>query len=166
MSTMSSAVRLRPALPGEAAGLTELILRSKAHWGYDQAFLDASRPYLTLHPDAIERDHVVCAEVGGVVAGVVHVCMQGDGEVYLDDLFVEPAYIGHGIGKLLWRHAVEWTVAMGARAMVFGADPNARSFYERMGAVVVGEIASSVIAGRTSPRMRYVVRSEDRAAGA
>ena len=31
---------LRPARPGEAAALSDLALRSKAHWGYDQAFLD------------------------------------------------------------------------------------------------------------------------------
>ena len=154
-------VCIRRAQPEEAEALTELIMRSKAQWGYDAAFLEACRADLTLRPESITRDYVVCAEVGGVVAGVAHVLMQDDGEAYLDDLFVEPAYMGQGVGKLLWGHAVEWAVAQGATAMVFGADPNARPFYERMGAAVVGEIVSTIVKGRTTPRMRYEpLRSE------
>jgi GNAT superfamily N-acetyltransferase len=155
MSTVMGEVRIRRALPEEAGALTELIMRSKAHWGYDAAFLEACRPGLTMRRESIERDHVVCAEVGGDLAGVAHVATQDDGEAYLDDLFVEPAYMGRGVGKLLWGHAVAWAAATGATAMVFGADPNARPFYEHLGAVVVGEIASTIISGRTTPRMRY-----------
>ena len=81
--------------------------------------------------------------------------MQDDGEAYLDDLFVEPASMWRGVGRALWEDAVAWAAARGATAMVFGAIRNARPFYERMGAVVVGEIASTIIAGRTTPRMRY-----------
>ena len=33
---------LRRAEPGEGAALTELALRSKAHWGYDAARLTAA----------------------------------------------------------------------------------------------------------------------------
>ena len=135
--------------------MTKLIMRAKAYWGYDQAFLDACRPSLTLPAADIARNPVYCAEVAGVVAGVCHLYLLSADEAYLDHLFVEPAFIGTGIGALLWRHAVEVAVALGAKMLVLGADPNARPFYEHMGAVVVGEIISLIVPGRVTPRMCY-----------
>ena len=39
---------IRPARPEEAAALSDLALRAKAHWGYDNAFLKAYRAELTV----------------------------------------------------------------------------------------------------------------------
>ncbi len=105
----------------------------------------------------IARDTVYCAEdvESGVIAGVLRLYRQRDETAYLDHLFVEPAYIGEGVGAQLWRHAVEWAAAQGAQALTLSADPNARLFYERMGAVVVDWQASSIVPGRLLPQMRY-----------
>jgi hypothetical protein len=45
--------QIRRALPGEAASLSALALRSKALWGYDAAFIEACRASLTVDPEAI-----------------------------------------------------------------------------------------------------------------
>jgi GNAT superfamily N-acetyltransferase len=148
-------VRIRRGLPEEAEALTALILRAKSYWGYDQAFMEACRPILTLAPQSIENDPVYCAEVGNKVVGVSHMKRLDEVTVLLDDLFVEPTFIGQGVGGLLWQHAVELAKAMGATSLVFGADPHARPFYEHMGAVVEGYDPSSIVPGRQTPRMRY-----------
>lgn len=83
--------------------------------------------------------------------------MVSDAETDLDHLFVEPTFIGHGMGGILWRHAVALARSMGATALVFGADPHAQPFYEHLGAVVVGENLSTIIPGRRTPRMRYAL---------
>jgi GNAT superfamily N-acetyltransferase len=148
-------VVIRRARPEEEAALSGLMWRSKAHWGYDQAFMEANRVQLTISADAIERDAVYVAEVGDTVAGMSHLIrLEGD-EALLDDLFVEPEHIGTGVGAALWRHAAGLARELGVRAMILDADPNARPFYERMGAVVTGEIASTNAPGRTLPRMRF-----------
>jgi GNAT superfamily N-acetyltransferase len=159
VGTAKSALRIRRARPEEAETLTDLIMRSKAHWGYDPARLAAWRLDHTLDAETIARDAVYCAEDvdTGVVAGVSHCVPQGDDELYLDRLFVEPAWMGRGVGALLWRHAVEQAAARGARSLVFGADPNARPFYEHMGAVVVGWGDSSLMPGERFPLMRYTL---------
>jgi GNAT superfamily N-acetyltransferase len=149
-------VRIRHAVPEEAEALTGLILRAKSYWGYDQAFLDACRPILTLTPESIENDPVYCADVGNTAVGVSHLKRLDEVTVLLDDLFVEPTFIGKGVGGLLWRHAVELAKTMGATSLVFGADPHARPFYEYMGAVVEGYELSAIVPGRRTPRMRYV----------
>jgi GNAT superfamily N-acetyltransferase len=146
---------IRCARPDEVEALNELIMRSKSYWGYDRAFLEACRPHLMLSPEALEHDLVSCAEVGNAIAGVSHLIVVSDEEICLDHLFVEPAFIGQGIGALLWQHAVEQARQRGAKALVFGSDPHARPFYERMGAVVIGENLSTILPGRRTPRMRY-----------
>jgi hypothetical protein len=44
---------------------------------------------------------------------------------------------------------------------MFDADPNAVGFYERLGALVVGQIGSTVIPGRRIPRMRHDVTGDE-----
>lgn len=141
-------------------------MRSKAYWGYASAWLEAWRADLTLDAAMIARDPVFCAEEAesGAVLGVSHLYRQSDGTVYLDHFFVDPDAIGRGVGAHLWRHAVEWAVAQGASALELSADPNARPFYERMGAVVVGWEASSIVPGRRLPQMRYGLSRESSAA--
>ncbi len=150
-------VQIRRARPVEADSLSGLIMQSKAHWGYDTALLEAWRPGLTLDPATIADHPVYCSEdaLTGTLTGVSHFYPLNDEEVYLDHLFVEPAAMGNGIGAALWRHAVSWSASHGAHAIVFDADPHARSFYERMGAVVVGWSESTIVPGRQLPQMSY-----------
>lgn len=155
MTSTRLEVCIRRAQPEEAGALTALIMRAKSYWGYDQSFLELCRPILTLKPESIEHDPVYCAEVGDTIAGVSHLKRLNEVEVCLDDLFVEPVFIGQGIGGLLWCHAVDLAKAMGAKSLVLGADPHACPFYEHMGAVVEGYNLSTILPGRRTPRMRY-----------
>ncbi len=149
------AALVRRARPDEAEALTDLIMRSKSYWGYDQRVIEAYRACLSLSPEAIEHNPVYCAEVGGRRAGMSHLKRVAAAEIELVHLFVDPVFIGQGIGRRLWRHAVDLARSMGATALVFDADPHARPFYEHLGAVVTGEHCSTVIPGLTIPRLRY-----------
>jgi len=90
---------VRRVRPGEHPALTELALRSKAHWGYPPDLLEAWRTDLTVPADGDEV-WVVDGD-DGTPAGVL---VLDDGEV--DMLFVDPAAMGRGIGRALWDHAV------------------------------------------------------------
>jgi hypothetical protein len=56
---------IRPARAGEAEALTALCVRSKAHWGYDAAFMRLCVPPLTMSEHSIAEDRVPVAS-GGV----------------------------------------------------------------------------------------------------
>jgi GNAT superfamily N-acetyltransferase len=149
-------MHIRLALVDEADAITALMRRSKAHWGYDAAFMEAALPYLVVSDDAIAHGLVWVLEDDGTLAGFIFLRpTEEPGEVLLSDLFVDPPYIGRGCGRLLWDHAVSTARTMGFETIVFDADPNALDFYLRMGAVQVGETASTVQAGRMLPLMRY-----------
>jgi GNAT superfamily N-acetyltransferase len=147
-----AALTLRAARPDELPALSELALRSKAHWGYDDAFLEACRAELTVHGDDLASGVVVVAEVDGTVAGFSRLTgPDGDGIGEADMLFVAPEHIGHGIGHALFTRLRDDAVARGCRALRIEADPNAAAFYAREGAVRVGEVPSASIAGRALP---------------
>ncbi|QDY79774.1 GNAT family N-acetyltransferase [Streptomyces qinzhouensis] len=127
---------IRAARPtaDEARAATALILASKAHWGYDTAFLDACREELTVTPADVRRRRIVVAETAdGVLAGVAS--LDGGpptGEIGL--LFVAPELIGTGVGRALYAHLVEEAGALGCTGLTVAADPHAVGFYRSLGA--------------------------------
>ncbi|MET8470701.1 GNAT family N-acetyltransferase [Streptomyces sp. NPDC006422] len=145
--------RLRPARPDEAERLSALALRSKAHWGYDDAFMASCVAELTLHPSEVERRRTTVAEdADGRLLGLV--TLEGAppvGELGL--MFVDPDAMGLGVGRLLFEHMREAARAAGFRAVGWSADPNAVPFYEAMGGRHVGVTPSGSIPGRTLPLM-------------
>ena len=143
---------LRPARPEEGAALTELCLRSKAIWGYDDAFMRACRKELTLTPAAILASQVHVAEFDGRLAGMAEVKSSGE-TARLEKLFVEPAMLRTGTGRKLFDWAKATARAAGAAALVIEADPDAAEFYRRMGAVDDGLVPSGSIPGRLIPRL-------------
>jgi GNAT superfamily N-acetyltransferase len=147
---------LRPARPDEASALTELCLRSKAVWGYDDAFMQACRKELTLTSAAIMSSTVQVAELDGRLTGVAEV--KSSGEVaQLEKLFVEPSMLRNGTGRKLFDWATATARTAGARALVIEADPDAVEFYRRMGAVDDGLVPSGSIQGRFIPRLNLLL---------
>lgn len=145
-------IRLRNALPDELPGLSGLCLRSKAHWGYNEAFMAACRAELTLHPDELRNTSLQVAERDAAVAGLAQVKVTG-ADADLLKLFIEPALLGSGIGRLLFEWATARARDLGATRMIIEADPGAAPFYQRMGAHHAGFAASGSIPGRMLPRM-------------
>ncbi len=152
--TAEGTILLRPGRAGEAAVLSALALRSKGHWGYDAAFLEACRDELTLTPDDVASLRVTVAEVDAIIAGFVG--LSGEPPVgELSHLFVDPPFIGAGIGRLLFDAGVGTGRRAGFAALAVDADPGAEAFYLRMGAIRIGTTPSGSIPDRRLPRLRY-----------
>ena len=146
---------LRPAKPGEGELLSELGVRSKATWGYDEAFISACRDELRVQPSDIlhEAADYIVAERAGRVVGYYALVRLADGELELDALFVEPECIGQGVGHRLFTHALAVAGSRGASVLI-QSDPHAADFYASHGARPFGERESDSIPGRFLPLMR------------
>jgi GNAT superfamily N-acetyltransferase len=140
-------------LPSEAETLRELAHRSKAHWPYDAAFLEAVQPLLTLDAADVATSQVWVLERGGRLLGWHRVTFHGDA-AELEDLWLEPVVIGTGLGRPLFEHAVGVARRHGAAALEWDAEPYAQGFYEAMGGREIGRVPSAAVPGRTLPRMR------------
>jgi ribosomal protein S18 acetylase RimI-like enzyme len=137
--------------------LRDLALRSKASWGYDDEFMrgfaEVSLP-TRLHDDG--RSCLV-AEEGQIVVGFAILDAMSD-HLWLEDMWVDPGRMGRGVGRALWLSALARLNESPFPEIRFEADPNAVGFYERMGACVTDERASTVIPGRMLPLMTYLER--------
>jgi GNAT superfamily N-acetyltransferase len=125
-------VRIRPLLFDEGERLREIAIAAKSYWGYD---LDRVREWAAMgdftEAGLRRKDFYVAAVADGAVGWAAAI---GQGDVWwLDDLWIEPAWMGKGIGSRLFRHAAERGRRVGAVRMEWEAEPNALGFYERMG---------------------------------
>jgi GNAT superfamily N-acetyltransferase len=151
---------IRNAHPGEAAALTALCVRSKAHWGYDAAFMQRSAATLRVSETDIADGRVLVADDGaGAAIGVASIVLEGD-VADLDVLFVDPPAIGSGAGRALFHAAARLAAQLGAKRLTILADPNAARFYERMGARFLRNAPSDAIPGRSLPFYEYDLSSE------
>ena len=155
------AVTLRPARPAEAQYLSSLALRSKAHWGYSPEFIAACRAELTVTPQQIATGTLefAVAEVAGAVIGFAALAQLSETEFELEALFVEPAHIGTGVGRVLLAHMRDRAAERGATALIIQSDPNAEAFYRAAGAIVTGRTPSASIPGRLLPTLRLQISS-------
>jgi len=149
----------RRAAPDEAERLTEVTLESKAHWGYDQEFMDLARPSLTVTPEYLEANECWVAEMGAATVGWFSLVPTADG-LLLDNFFLLPAHIGSGLGRLMWNHALRRAEAAGADRVTLEADPNAAGFYERMGAHRTGS-ARAPDTGRDLPVYEFRLKGRN-----
>ncbi|WP_235787078.1 GNAT family N-acetyltransferase [Streptomyces mutabilis] len=153
-------VLIRPARATEAGVLSDLALRSKAHWGYDAEFLDACRDELTVHADEVARRRTVVADGDGRVLGFT--TLEGEPPVgVVGMMFVEPRAIGLGVGRRLFEHTVAVGRELGFTRLTVDADPHAEPFYRAMGAVRVGHVPSGSIAGRALPQLALTIERRD-----
>jgi GNAT superfamily N-acetyltransferase len=115
--------------------------------------MDACRASLTVTQKKITDQYVYLALEGPNFAGFYCLAVNGEKGV-LEDMFVNPPYIGHGCGRFLWDHMMNMARELGVREITIDADPNAEGFYLKMGAVRIGEAESTAISGRMLPLMR------------
>jgi GNAT superfamily N-acetyltransferase len=146
-------IQLRDARKSELPSLSELCLRSKAVWGYDDAFMTACRAELTLHPEELRSTSLQLAVRDSTVVGLTQVKVT-DTDADLLKLFVEPALLRSGVGRLLFEWATARARGLGAVRMMIEADPGAVPFYERMGARHAGFAPSQSILRRLLPCMQ------------
>lgn len=152
-------VTIRRSEPSEAARLTEIARAAKRHWGYPEEYIRLWADDLTLTPEYVGGNAVYSAVCGDRVVGVC--ALTGEGETReIDHLWVDPGHIGRGVGRLLFRHAVEKARAEGVLTLEIVADPNAEGFYLKMGARRIGEVPA-VPPGRVLPLLVLDLRPPD-----
>jgi ribosomal protein S18 acetylase RimI-like enzyme len=117
-----SEIELRPARPADAPRLTEIVQAAYGH--YVERVGRPPRPMLDDYAEVIRRDQVVVAERRGEVVGLV-VLQVGDEGFVVDNVAVDPAYKGSGVGRALLERAE-------AEARRAGFDSVALYTHERM----------------------------------
>lgn len=139
-------ITIRRAKPGEADHLSQIAYAAKQHWGYSAELMAIWRQSLTMTAQRIERDHVYVAMRDDDRVGFYSLMPTETAHVYeLDDLWVQPAVIGQGIGRMLFSHAASLATTLGGTMLRLVADPHAIGFYQKMGMHKIGERPSQPV---------------------
>ena len=160
---MKNLPTIREARSNEAEMLTALAIRSKAYWGYSQSFMEACRNELTVTGNSLRSAelHYYVAESESGLLGYYAIERLSDREFELEALFVEPEFIGNGVGRALIGHAKNLVKKLGGIALIIQGDPNAERFYRAAGGVLNGMRESASISGRRLPLFTIDLASDD-----
>jgi len=116
--------------------LREIAVEAKAHWGYDRALVEEWALGGDFDPESLRKRLLYVAESDGRPVGWAALIPRGE-VGWLEDLWVEPAWIGRGVGRALFEHVAAEARQRGARRLEWEAEPNAQGFYEHLGATYV-----------------------------
>ena len=131
-------ISIRPVIPEEANVLSKIAQSAKAHWGYPERWMEIWTPLLTFSAEDFEENESWAAVLDNKPIAF-YALQEKHGTAWIEDLWVLPEYMGQGVGKKLFLHALTRTREMGYQTLQLEADPNAVGFYEKMGMHKIGE---------------------------
>ena len=131
------------AKPEQAEALTQIALAAKRHWGYPERWMEIWKPQLTFSPDYFEANESWVAEIDNTPVAFCTL-REKEESAWVEDLWVSPEFIGKGVGKKLFLHALKLSRQRGYKRLQLEADPNATGFYEKMGMKKISERLSEV----------------------
>lgn len=146
---------LRDAVPGDLAAIVRLI-RGLAE--YERLLHEVTVTEAALRPALFgpqPRLHAIVAENGGEAVGLALFyytfnTFKALPNIFLEDLFVEPAHRGKGIGLALMRQLAQRAVTDGCRLVewrVLHWNQPSIAFYERLGAKEVADWQTRQLGG-------------------
>lgn len=138
------ALTIAPAQADDCSCLSALAFAAKAHWGYPVQWLEAWRQELTLTPDQLSDWWVYLARSEHDALGFYALGVAGSiGSI--EHFWVAPRYHGHGVGRALFRHLIRQALTLHLALVEIESDPNAETFYRRMGAQPAGCVCRPVL---------------------
>lgn len=176
------AYTITDATPERADILTNIAMQSKGVWGYDEAFMQAARQELMVTPQRLSSPHFInrcLVENEKQVQGFYSLSLQPDGQelasykmesrylsnlkkwfnsqtvIELEALFILPTSMGKGYGQALFKHAISSQEIKPFSTLLIQSDPNALSFYQKLGCQLIGEKESGSIKGRFLPLLMW-----------
>lgn len=138
-----NSLKIRKANREDAAALTEIAHEAKRYWGYPEHWIKHWQADLTILPQFVADNEVFVAEEDAEVIGF-YALVVSENAAELEHMWVRPAHIGTGVGKQLFYHAMERAAKKKVREVGISSDPNAESFYLKMGATRTGVVTSEI----------------------
>ncbi len=114
---------IRAASGEEGDRLKEIAIAAKQFWGYEPDKVREWADRGDFSPAQLEKLTVFVAEAGEHAIGWCS--LEPRGELWwLADLWIEPEWIGKGVGSRLFRHGARHAQREGAKRLEWEAEPN------------------------------------------
>ena len=138
-------MKIEKTIRTDAKELTELTIRSKSHWDYSKQQIEKWRDDLTVSETyIIEKEVYKLIDDKNKIIGYYSYFKIDELNIKLENLFVEPKFIGCGYGKMLMSDFLERVKKTKSEKIILDADPNVEKFYEHIGFKVIGQLETSI----------------------
>lgn len=124
--------------------LTSITKKSKAYWGYSEEQIQKWDKNLTISQDYIRNNNTFKLTENDLILGYYSYLFENEKTVKLDNLFILPEHIGKGFGKQLLLDFLNRMKEEKIEKIILDSEPNAESFYSKMGFVKIGEFETSI----------------------
>ena len=131
-------ISIQRVISEQAVELSGIAFAAKSHWGYPKRWMELWKAQLTFNPEYFDQYESWVAIENTRPIGF-YTLEEKNGNAWLENLWVLPEYMGKGVGKTLFLHAVELSRQRGYTTLQLEADPNAVGFYEKMGMYKIRE---------------------------
>ena len=129
----------------DARILTDLTIRSKSYWDYSAEQIMSWKDDLTITTAYIDKNEVYkLSNKHNIIIGYYSYIFLNNAVIKLDNLFIDPPYIGHDYGTLLMNDFLKRIKSLKFEKVTLDADPNAEKFYHKFGFKTVGKLKSTV----------------------
>jgi len=134
--------------------LTEIAFLAKRHWNYPDEYYEIWKDELTITEKYLKQNIVYKAIYEELIVGFYSIVENKSdfysGEIlvqkgfWLEHIFIRPDYHRFGIGTKLINHAKHISEVTGIQNLLIFVDPNAKGFYDRIGAEFLYDSKSSI----------------------
>ena len=129
----------------DARILTDLTIRSKSYWDYSAEQIMSWKDDLTITTAYIDKNEVYkLTNKHNIIIGYYSYIILNNAVIKLDNLFIDPPYIGLDYGTLLMNDFLKRIKSLKFEKVTLDADPNAEKFYHKFGFKTVGKLKSTV----------------------
>lgn len=128
----------------DSKALSALCFASKAYWGYSQEQMNSWRDELTISAEYILKNQVYKLRIDNQLIAFYSYYSLPEKSVFMDNLFIDPTFIGKGYGRVLMDDFLIRIMDEGKIRVLLHADPHAENFYLKRGFNTVGKEATNI----------------------
>ena len=147
---------IRLAETSDAERLTNLAVSSESYWRYDDNFMNKFREVYRVTEELIKNNATFMLFQGDSLIGFYLIISKEEINL-LEYFYIDPQLIGKGFGKIMWEHMIDFCKFNEIKEIDFVTSPQAKMFYQKLGAKQVGEVESVLREGRIIPKLIYKI---------
>lgn len=136
--------------------INRVIESAKRFWGYSDELMNIWLPDLLLELEDFNPQTLWVTKKDKKIVAVCSLAFRSDSPCELENLWVSPSQMGEGLGREMFQFVINYLKSIKANKLVIVSDPNAESFYTKMGAIRVDLFASKP-EGRMLPIMELLI---------
>ena len=136
-----------------AIELNRIAVESESYWGYDSDFMNEFKVIYQVTENFIRKNPTFILYENDKIIGFYSLSIKPE-ENTIEYFYIEPECIGKGYGEKMWKHLVTYCKSHNIKDFILVTSPQAKGFYEKMGAVQIGEVESTLKKGRIIPKLK------------